>query len=96
MSLQFRKFSVQIHLNLSGLFKDRKGDILTTAEIRRIYEKKYINPDVMWVHPPDHCINRVNKVACWCAETDEAIFERIKHGEYKVRDFQIWSMPPQV
>jgi hypothetical protein len=77
--------SRKIHPNLKRLFRSRKGEILKTAEIKHLYEAEYKYPDLMWVQPPDHSINTTNKGACWCAKTEEAIFEQIRRGLYKVR-----------
>jgi DNA-binding phage protein len=74
-----------IHKNLQELLKSSKGAEFSAAAIRKLYEARYSSPDVMWVQPSDHSINMTNKGACWCSETDKAIFERIRHGFYKVR-----------
>jgi hypothetical protein len=80
--------SKPIHENLSKLFRSRKGETLTTAEIERLYRAEYNHPDVMWVQPPDHCSNWNTTKDWYCktCETDGAIFERIKRGLYKVRE----------
>lgn len=77
--------SKRIHENLRKVFESNKGKEFSAAAIRKLYEAKYKSPDVMWVQASDHAVNMTNKGACWCAKTDEAIFERIKHGLYKVR-----------
>jgi transcriptional regulator with XRE-family HTH domain len=73
------------HDNLRKLFESRKGAEFSAAAIRKLYEANYSSPDVMWVQASDHAVNMTNKGACWCAKTDEAIFEQIKHGLYRVR-----------
>ena len=75
----------KIHPNLKELFRSRKGEVLKTAEIKRLYEAEYKDPDVMWVQPSDNSINITNKGACCCAKTEDAIFEQIRYGLYKVR-----------
>jgi transcriptional regulator with XRE-family HTH domain len=81
----FENLNEKIHENLQKLFQSRIGDNLTAGQIKRLYKEDFKYPDVGWVQASDHAKNMRNKGACWCAETDEAIFERISRGVYKVR-----------
>ena len=78
-------YSAKIHEQLERIFQARKGAVLTTAEIKRLYKAQYDHPDVDWVQPSDHSTNMTNKGACFCAQTKRALFERIRRGVYRVR-----------
>jgi len=73
------------HYNLMRLLSNDAGRLISRTELRKRYQEKYPEENVDWVQAPDHCINRTNKGACWCAKSDDAIFEWIEKGLYKVR-----------
>lgn len=75
----------KIHDNLTRLLRSNKGREISRPELINLYQRKYPNENVDWVQATDHCINRTNKGACWCAKTDAAIFEWIEKGLYKIR-----------
>lgn len=77
--------SKKIHDNLVHLLGNEGGRVISRAELRDLYCNEYPDENVDWVQATDHCINLTNKGACWCAETDSAIFEWLKRGMYKVR-----------
>lgn len=83
----FEEIGIEIHKNLQKLFQKCKGEILTAGEVKKRYEREFKKPDVKWVQASDHVINPTHKKDwhCWCVGTDEAIFEKIKYGTYKVR-----------
>ena len=83
----FREKSTRFHDGLKQAMASRSGETLRTSQIRRIVESV---PNLVdhadWVYPSDHCINHTNKGACRCALSEEAIFEKIGYGKYRVRN----------
>jgi hypothetical protein len=89
MSKGFKELNIQVHDKLLKLFKQHKGNRFTTKEIKELFKATYGEPsdsfkDICWVLPSDHSVNMVNKGACWCAETNDAIFKQIRRGLYEV------------
>jgi hypothetical protein len=73
------------HTQLKNLFQNRKGEKLTTAQIRDIVKSSSDLKTVeSWVLPSDHCSNHSNRASCKCAGTPDAVFERLKRGHYRV------------
>jgi len=72
------------HDELKNAFVDLKGCTLTTKSIKEVIGLKIPEFDENWIYPSDHCINHICKGACDCAETSNAIFERLDRGLYKV------------
>lgn len=90
MGESFEEKNIRIHEQLKELMKSRRGQILLTAEVKHLFEETFPDSkDAQFVQPPDHCFNMTNKKACTCAQTEQAIFECIKRGEFKVRDYSI-------
>jgi hypothetical protein len=81
----FEKLHKQIHPKLKQLMQDQKGNILSTSEIKDIYKQPYPDFNVEWVLPIDHCNNKTNNGACWCAMTEDAIFEYVRFATFRVR-----------
>ena len=75
---------VRYHAQLKQLMTNYKGQTLTTSQIKSIFRNHYPNADIRYLQPSDHCINKTNNGACECACTNNAIFEYIKRGVYKV------------
>jgi len=89
MSKGFKELNIQNHEKLIRLFKQHKGHRFTTKKIQELFKATYGEPsdyfkDIRWVQPSDHSVNMVNKGACWCAETNDAIFKQIRRGLYEV------------
>jgi len=83
----FRETSARFHDGLKQAMASRSGETLRTSQIKRIVEGVLnLAEHAQWIHPSDHCINHMNEGACYCALTDEAIFEQIRHGIYRVRN----------
>ncbi len=83
--MQFEKLHKQIHPRLKQLMQERKGNVLSTSKIKKIYKQTYPDFNVDWVLPTDHCSNKTNNDACWCAMTEDAIFEYVKFAKFRVR-----------
>ena len=81
----FEKFASKFHDKLKEVIAPYRKKILSMARIKEIIEN---TPDFRgqeeWVYPSDHCKNHTNKGACYCAETDDALFEQITTGKYRV------------
>ena len=82
-----KNFASTYHDYIVEAMENYKGQDLKTGEILKILINRFPELEVRkdWIQPPDHCINHTNKGACYCAETDKAVFEQVKHGTYKVR-----------
>jgi len=84
-SLGWEKFASKFHDKFKEIMEPYRNKVLETAVIRSIVEKvPEFSGQEDWIYPSDHCINHSNKGACYCAETDGAIFQRIARGRYKV------------
>lgn len=66
-----------------------KGKILQKNEIIKVLVSEFPELELKqeWILPSDHCINHANKGACYCSKDRNAIFEKIGHGKYKVRQY---------
>lgn len=74
-----------LHPKFKELMQSHRGSILSASSIKDIFRKAYPDFNNDWVQPTDHCINKTNGGACWCAETDESIFEHQGDRTFKVR-----------
>lgn len=83
----WQETSTKFHDGLKQAVTRHSGETLRTSQIKKIVES---NPSLaahaQFVFPSDHCINHTNKGACYCALTEEAIFEKVRHGVYRVRN----------
>jgi hypothetical protein len=83
----WRETMTKYHNNLKHAVMHHSGEVLKTSQIKKIIEgDPSLAADAQFVFPSDHCINHTNKGACYCAMTEEAIFEKIRHGMYRVRN----------
>jgi hypothetical protein len=64
-------------------FSDYKGEELRTVDIRTIITTRFPDFNQGSIRPNDHA--RGNLGACWCAGTENRVFNRVKRGLYKVR-----------
>ncbi|GLI53345.1 hypothetical protein [Thermodesulfovibrio yellowstonii] len=71
------------HERFVETFKGMSGKELSTSEIRDIIIKKFPDMNRGSILPNDHAEG--NKSVCWCAGTENRVFDRIKRGLYKVR-----------
>jgi len=87
--MSFESIHKKLHPQLQQLMQNRKDSVLTTSEINNIYKQTYPGsyPEsyVDWLRPTDHCINKTCTGACWCTMTENAIFEYLKRGSFRVR-----------
>jgi|GEM_PF-320733 len=83
----WRETITKYHNNLKNAVMRHSGEVLKTSQIKKIIEgDPSLAKDAQFVFPSDHCINHTNKGACYCAMTEEAIFEKVRHGMYRVRN----------
>ncbi len=75
---------VKYHKELKQLMIKYKGETLKTGDIKKKFKQEYPKLDASFMQPSDHCSNRINKGACDCANTENAIFECIRDGYYRV------------
>ena len=81
----FEKFASKFHNKLKEVMVPYKNKVLQTARFIEIIEKVHdFRGQEQWIYPSDHCKNHMNKGACYCAETDDALFEKIARGQYRV------------
>jgi len=84
-SLGWEKFVSKFHEDLKMAMVPYKNMVLEKARIDKIINKTSAHREkAQWIYPSDHCVNHSNKGACFCAMTNQAIFERIQRGKYKV------------
>ena len=77
----------RFHVALRQAMMSHSGKTLKTSEIKTIVQGiPTIAEHAELIYPSDHCINHTNKGACNCSMTEHAIFERIRHGIYRVRN----------
>jgi len=82
----WRKFASKFHGQLINAMMLYPNQILETSKIRGIIENvPAFKGKEQWIYPSDHCINHWNKGACYCALKEEAIFERLARGRYRVK-----------
>ena len=76
----------KFHNYVANAVHDYKGHELSKKFIQQIITYRYpgLQDKINWIFPSDHSSNLTNKGACYCALTDEAIFERISRGRYNV------------
>jgi hypothetical protein len=81
----WEKFASKFHDKLKEVMLPYKNKVLQTPRFREIIEQvQDFHGQVQWVYPSDHCYNHTNKGACRCALTENALFEKIKRGHYRV------------
>jgi len=75
------------HDKLFRVMSSHIGETLKTARIKGILITSCpeLRGEEQWIYPSDHCINHTNKGACTCIMNENAIFEKIVRGKYKVR-----------
>ena len=71
------------HDRFEKMFKDKSGQTLKTAEIKKILKKRFLDMNEGSMLPNDHAEG--NKSPCSCAGTERKIFNRIERGLYSVR-----------
>lgn len=73
------------HKRFEELFKDMKGEEVTTGEIKFKLRQAYPDMNEGSMLPNDHAEG--NKSPCWCAKNrlNKPIFDKVKRGVYKVR-----------
>ena len=76
----------QYHDAMAAAMRPFRGQVLATGRI--IGEVIAAYPDLEnvrdWLKPPDHSRNHANDGDCECARTTRAIFEKVKHGRYRI------------
>ncbi len=83
----WRDTTTRFHGDLKQTMTRHSGETLRTSQIKKIIEgNRNLAEYAQFVFPSDHCINHTNEGACYCALTEEAIFEKIRHGIYRVRN----------
>lgn len=81
----WRAVATKYHDELAKTMAVHGGRIMATSEINDIVaHHPILARDERWVYPSDHCVNHTNKGACTCAETEAAIFEKVRRGVYRV------------
>jgi hypothetical protein len=81
-----RNFISEFHDDLMKAMMPYQNQTLETSRIRRIIDNvQAFQGREQWIYPSDHCINHTNEGACYCAETERAIFKRVRRGLYSVR-----------
>ena len=75
----------KFHDKLKKAMIPYKNNVMQTAQIKKIIERvPEFEGQEQWIYPSDHCANHTNKGACFCAETKDALFEKIIRDKYRV------------
>jgi hypothetical protein len=84
--MSFSKIASKYHDQLAQAMGPFRGRVVRPREMRAalVADFPQLEGAQGWVLPSDHCRNRTNKGACRCATTDDALFERIGWGQYRV------------
>lgn len=72
------------HKELEYAMKEYQGKILETKEIKEIFHNHFPTLNLDWAQPSDHSINHRCSKCCTCAETSDAIFNKLSRGLYEV------------
>ena len=81
----WEKVTSKFHDKLKETMAPYKNMIMQTANLKGIIANIHdFQGQEQWIYPSDHCNNHTNKGACYCALTENAIFERIARGRYRV------------
>ena len=82
----FQEEAIKYHDYLEQAMKPYVGEFLKKKAIIKILLAKFpeLKEKSTWVLSSDHCINHTNKAACTCSMKDNAIFERVGYGKYRV------------
>ena len=78
----FSKQVATYHAPLAAAVKPLIGQSLRAGEVKTAFvEATGDVGGVKWVLASDHCSNRENDGACWCAGTPQALFQAQGDGE---------------
>ena len=58
---------------------------VSQTEVSNLFARAHPGGGAKWVIAADHCRNHTNSGACQCAQTENAIFERLGRNRYRVR-----------
>lgn len=85
--MSFTPATTQTHEALVRALKGKSGQILRTAEIRKLVKERApeIGQNIQWLFPTDHCDNHSVRGACRCAKTEDAPLSRVSRGLFLVR-----------
>ena len=85
--MSFTPATTQTHDALVAALAGMHGQILKTAEIRKLVEERVpeIGKNIQWLFPTDHCDNHTVKGACRCSKTEAAPLSRVSRGVFRVR-----------
>ena len=72
-----------IHEKFIETFRGMGGQALSTSKIKDMILKKFPGTNANGLLPNDHASGNENP--CWCARTDERVFDKIAWGQYRVR-----------
>ena len=77
----------QTHEEFKQAMGPYRGRTLATSRINEITGGDPALTQHLRTHPfpSDHCNNHTNKGACECACSEDAIFEKVERGVYRVR-----------
>jgi hypothetical protein len=82
--MSFRK-PTEIHDDFARAMAPHRGSVLKTSDFNMIVARSLPPGDEQWAQPSDHCDNHTCESDCeYCAGTDQAIFNRIDVGVYRV------------
>ena len=68
------------HDLIAKVFRDSRGQEFSTDAIKKKLDGVVVPGSVL---PNDHAEG--NKSPCWCAGTEERLFDKVRTGQYRVR-----------
>lgn len=86
MSETLVRKATEQHDRIAQAVASLRGQVVTQKRIVTAYTVAFPDAtDFRWVQASDHATNHTNSGTCRCSKTENALFDRIAHGNYFVR-----------
>ena len=74
------------HDCFANVFRERGFRKFSTAQIGKLLQEEYPNFSLGSILPNDHA--KGDAASCWCVGTPQQIFNKVRRGFYRVRQYQ--------
>jgi len=74
------------HDCFANVFRERGFRKFSAAQIGKLLQEEYPNFSLGSILPNDHA--KGNAASCWCVGTPQQIFNKVRRGFYRVRQYQ--------
>ena len=74
------------HDCFANVFRERGFRKFSTAQIVKLLQEEYPHFSLRSILPNDHA--KGNAASCWCVGTPQQIFNKVRRGFYRVRQYQ--------